>query len=521
MTFNLFLIQLVLFTCVVMLIRGQQLSRGWLLVAGFVLTALSVSFFTVPDWAGLISGSLWVVLILLPIVGFAHVNRLVSQERYQRAWKWANLVKWLHPADGYVEYPHLLKGLHLAQQGRLEEAKQLISQYQSANTPTGRNATVILHRMSADWTGLQQWVEDCVPQLMLQKEPWLWLNYLRSLGEVGDLNALLQGMEQLEQTLGRNPSPQLLNTGRLYLMAFCGQVDQVQRLLQQVFISYSEQTRQFWLATAELRAGNATTALALFADLRRFGDRPLQAAIDYRLAAPHIDPVIVLTEPARLFLLQSRLAIAQEFRYNSWTALTAKKSYATYSLIGLNLVVFGFSTAMGGTNDLEVLYRLGALLPEAVFAGEWWRLMTAIFLHAGWLHLAANMLGLYVFGALVEATLGYRKFLCCYFFCGLGSMFTVATIAMLNPQAPWQITVGASGAVLGMVGAEAAIQLKGWRLEKAKIARDRLRLIVLVVVFQLLSDLVTPQVSLIGHLSGVSLGFFAGSVLFRVGPKSP
>lgn len=518
MSLNLILIQLVLFTSIFMLAQANRLPRGWLVVTGILFTTLAIGFLTVPDVAGYISGGLWIVLYFVPLLGFGRVNRLVSQERYQTARRLASWLKWLHPADGYMEYPQLLRGLELGQQGKLEEAKQLISRYQTNTTSTGRMSTVMIYRMGAQWEELVRWVEDQVPDKVLYKEVGLAAAYLRSLGELGDLNGLIQGAERFERRMGRGNNSLLLNTVRLYVFAFCGQVESVKYLFKGALAVYPLPVRQFWLGTAELIGGREAVGREMLMELRNTIDHSLQQAIDRRLAAPHFDPLLGLTEPSRQSLLEFRTGLIQDSRYNGWVALTTRKSYATYSLIGINLVVFGFTMLLGSSEDLETLYRMGALVPEAVFAGEWWRSLTAIFLHAGLLHISANMLGLYIFGTLVESALGYRKFLVSYFFCGIGSMLTVAMISVLAQSDP-QITVGASGAVLGLVGTEAAIQLKGWRLEKAKIARERLRFIALVVVFQFISDLVTPQVSLIGHLSGLILGFGAGLILFKIDDK--
>jgi len=514
MSLNLILIQLVVFTCAVMLVRAHRLARGWLVVAGVILATLALCLVAVPGWAGFISGGVWTILLFLPILGFNRVGRLVTQECYQQARKWANLVKWLHPADGYWEYPQLLRGLELGQQGRFDDAKQLFHRYCSDRTSTGRTATAMLYRMEARWADLVHWLEHSVGQKVLQRELGLTITYLRALGEVGELNRLLQGVEQAEQTLGRGGNADLLNLTRLYGLAFCGQVEQVEQLLKKSLKNYSHTTREFWLAVAEMAAGETTIAQTRFTALRQTSDYSLQRAIDWRLAAPTLNLEQTLTHASYQVLVRLRTAIGQEARYSSRLAIAARNSYATYALIGINFLVFGLSTRLGGIDDPDVLERLGALDPKLVVAGEWWRCLTATFLHAGWLHISANMLGLYVFGALVESALGKRKFLFCYFFCGIGSMLTVAIVAVLT-QSVDQVTVGASGAVLGMVGAEAAIQLKGWWLEKAAIARERFRLIILVVGFQILSDLVTPQVSMLGHLSGVTLGFLAGLILFK------
>ena len=514
MNLNLFLIQFVLFTSCFMLLQSRRLPHGWLAVTGIILGGLGTSFLTLPEWAGLISSGLWVVLVLLPLVGFAQINRLVMQERYQAARQIATWVKWLHPADGFVEYPHLLQGLELGQRGQFDQARQLLSRYQTNSTATGRMATVMLYQMNADWRGLVDWIEAHVADQTLYREMGLVTAYLRSLGELGKLNELLQGVEQFEQRVGRGGNPTTYGTVKLYALAFCGQVESVKRLLDRVLSIYPAPIQQFWIATAELIAGRDAIAREMLTSIRMTQNGPLEKAIDWRLSVPRVDPLQVLTESSHRILQQLNTTIAQELRYTGWGSLAPRKSYATYGLIGINVFVYGLSKRLGSSEDLYVLYRLGALVPEVVFAGEWWRSLTATFLHSGELHLVANMLGLYVFGGLVEATLGYKKFLTSYLFCGVGSMLAVAIIAKLT-EAPTQITVGASGAVLGMVGVEAAIQFKGWWFGKAKIARERLRLIILVLVLQLMSDLITPQVSIVGHLSGVILGFLAGLILFK------
>ncbi|MBF2026100.1 MAG: rhomboid family intramembrane serine protease [Oscillatoriales cyanobacterium C42_A2020_001] len=514
MTFNLFLIQLVVFTAIFMLTQATRLPRGWLAAIAIVVMALIGSFLTIPEWAGFVSGSLWALLILLPIIGFARVNRLVSQEQYRQASYLASWLRWLHPADGFMEYPQLLHGLDLAKQGSLSEAKQLLSKYETNLTPTGRMAKATLYRMEAQWAELVAWVQSSIPEKTLYREVWLGAAYLRSLGELGDIDGLLQGVEKFEQQLGRPGNPEVLGTVRLYALAFCGQTQSVQRLFETSLRLYPMQTRQFWLATAEMMAGNRAIAQEILTLLQANKNTTLTHAIRWRLTHPLAHPDQSLTEDSRAILDRIKTAIQQEARYSSQLALTTKKSYATYALIGLNVVVFAVESVLGGSEDLFVLYQMGALVPEDVLMGEWWRAIAAIFLHHGVVHLLTNMLGLYVFGALVEAALGRKKYLIAYFFTGIGSMLAVVFLSTLTDSTA-QLTVGASGAVLGMVGAEGAIQLKGWWIEKAQIAQERLRLIGMIVILQLFSDLITPQVSIIGHLSGLSLGFLVGGILFQ------
>ena len=189
-----------------------------------------------------------------------------------------------------------------------------------------------------------------------------------------------------------------------------------------------------------------------------------------------------------------------------------RKAFATYGLIGLNLLFFFQEVTEGGSQDLETLYQLGALVPQAVQSGQWWRLLSANFLHYGWLHLLTNMLGLYFLGRPVEMALGTVRYLFVYLVSGVGSMSVFALWA-LQVGNSMQILVGASAAIMGLVGVIGAIFLQGWRREKTRLAARRLRFIVLVIGLQFAFDLTTPQVSFLSHLFGLILGFVMGNLL--------
>lgn len=517
MSFNIFLIQFVFFACVFMLFQATRMPRGWLAVAVLILGILAVSYVLVPDHAGWISAVAWSLWVLVPLIGYARINHLVAQERYGLAHKLAWGLRWLHPADGLLEYPDILKAQALAQQGELEAARQIFKRYQSSPSPMGRMATALMYRLDSNWDDLLRWLTIHVSPRQLFKDAGLATLYIRSLGETGDLNSLLQAVDQFEQRFGRTGSHISLNLVRLYALAFCGQTAQVQALLERALSVYPDPTRQFWIATAEMAAGHTAIAREHLLTLRDRADAMQNHAIEWRLSHPCDRAESTLTDTSRQILGQIEVTMQQEARYGSRAILRAKaRPYATYTLIGANLLVFTLETIAGGSEDLWVLYRLGALVPGAILAGEWWRILNALFLHAGILHLMANMLGLYFFGMLVESALGSRKFLLGYFFSGIGSMLVVTALA-LYMNSPNQVTVGASGAIMGLLGIEAAILLKGWQQEKAKVAGERFRLILTVAGLQFISDVLNPQVSLVGHTSGLLLGFAVGWVLFKPG----
>jgi len=183
---------------------------------------------------------------------------------------------------------------------------------------------------------------------------------------------------------------------------------------------------------------------------------------------------------------------------------------AVFVLILVNVLVFLFEISIGDWNDPEVLHRIGALEPQAVVAqGEYWRLGTALFLHGGFLHLAFNLFALYVIGPPLERSIGTIRFLVCYLISGLASSAGVVAFSEIGLVQVAQV-IGASGCIMGVVGAWAGFLL---RHHHVPFAKQRLANIGLIVVIQIAFDLSTPQVSMASHMCGLVAGFFLGLIL--------
>jgi rhomboid protease GluP len=128
----------------------------------------------------------------------------------------------------------------------------------------------------------------------------------------------------------------------------------------------------------------------------------------------------------------------------------SRRANVTMVLIALNALVFVASAGMSGNLmqiSSPVLLTLGANHAPLVMQGEVWRLLAAMFLHGGLLHIGFNMFALYQAGQIVERLFGARAFLLLYLAAGLAG--NVASM-WWNPQA---VSVGASGAVFGVYGA--------------------------------------------------------------------
>ncbi|MBE9042051.1 rhomboid family intramembrane serine protease, partial [Oscillatoriales cyanobacterium LEGE 11467] len=235
-------------------------------------------------------------------------------------------------------------------------------------------------------------------------------------------------------------------------------------------------------------------------------DRLLEGAIAWRLSTSPADPKQVLKPSSEGILLHWETR-SDHLTPGEMRSLE-RRPWVTYSAISLNVFLFAVEVILGGSQNNQVLYRLGALVPEVVWDGEWWRLLTATFLHFGFSHLAMNMLGLYILGTYVELVLGTRRYLGIYFISGVGSMLATTLLSLwLEPNSGVRLVVGASGAVMGLIGAIAAIFLQGWQRSKVPAARDRLRTILSIVAVQTVFDLMNPQICFVCHASGVILGF--------------
>jgi membrane associated rhomboid family serine protease len=173
----------------------------------------------------------------------------------------------------------------------------------------------------------------------------------------------------------------------------------------------------------------------------------------------------------------------------------------------LNIVVFCIELWRGALTNPVTLHRLGALDFFAVISkGEFWRLFTALFLHYNLLHLAFNLFALYVLGPPLERTIGAVRFAACYLIAGVGSTSGVVLLTLLKIVRPAEL-VGASGCIMGIVGAWAGFLL---RHRHAWQAKQRLLNILLIIAIQILFDISTPQVSTSAHLCGLVTGFVIG-----------
>jgi len=510
---NYLLIWLVTACCLLMLVQAVRARRrGWTVVFALVLAVVGALVVWARGAAGYVGGGAWLVLVLVPLVGYRMMFRLAIRARYREARRLAALLRWLHPADGWRELPFLLRALESGQRSAIAESVALLQQRNTSRTGIGRLSVAILYRLDNRWDELRDWIEEHLTIEELRRDANMAGLYLRAHGELDDPNALVEAFARLSEGAAGHGSALFRSLFRLIAFAFCGRRELVERLLRGPLGLYPEPVQRFWLATADMAAGHVGPARAALESIRGECDPLTAAGIERRLAHPLPAAEEALTPESMGVLARAERELDQEERYGGRGALVRRRAYATLALVGLNLAVFGVELAFGGSTDLETLHKLGALAPSAVAAGEWWRALTALFLHYGFLHLLVNMLALLILGPFLEFAVGAGRYLLVYVLAGAGSMLGIAALAQVGYLED-HIVVGASGSIMGLVGATAAVLLRGWARERAWIASRRLTVLAFVIVFQIVFDLATPEVSFTAHLGGVVIGFVAALLL--------
>jgi len=180
----------------------------------------------------------------------------------------------------------------------------------------------------------------------------------------------------------------------------------------------------------------------------------------------------------------------------------------TYVLIGICVLMFlGSGASLGSGGNTRVFNDL-ALWGPAVSDGDYWRLITAGFLHSGLLHIGFNMYILYWLGTMLEPSLGHARFLALY----LASLLAGSFGALL--LSPNEVTVGASGAVFGLMGAAFVMQrARGIDPMQSGIGP--------VILFNLVLSFVIPNISIGGHIGGLVGGAAAGFAMDWLAGRRP
>jgi len=336
--------------------------------------------------------------------------------------------------------------------------------------------------------------------------PPVFVELLGAYGRTGDLDRAGHMLEQLEDACSsRDDAALWVHRARMMFLALAGRPDAVRALTAPRLARHmTAAARTYWVAVAHQHKGDREAATAAYEKARtRSRGRP-RDLIEQALAG--------IAEAGAATLTPAAQAIADRVEAAPLPApirvRRAGGPWATWTLTGVVLAVAAtIAIAVGPSSDLGVLLRAGAMVRSRVDDGEWWRLVACVFLHVGAVHLAVNVIGLFFLGRVAEELFGGVRTVAIFGVAGLAGS-TASYLA-----SPAMISAGASGAILGLLGA-VFLELT-WHRAHYRTAwkRGLWGGLVVVTVAQVGTGFFYPVIDQWAHGAGLVGGALAGALL--------
>ena len=190
-----------------------------------------------------------------------------------------------------------------------------------------------------------------------------------------------------------------------------------------------------------------------------------------------------------------------------------KQTYITWVIIAINIFYFLFLDLTGSSEDIRYMLDHGAMYVPYVLKGEYYRILTAMFMHFGINHLVNNMFILFILGAYLERALGKVKYLLFYLACGIGANLVSVGYEIYQESTlgvPMNsVSAGASGAIFGVAGGLLYIVLAN----KGKLEDLHSKQIAIMIVLSLYLGFQSIETDNLAHIAGAVIGFLL-AVLF-------
>lgn len=178
-------------------------------------------------------------------------------------------------------------------------------------------------------------------------------------------------------------------------------------------------------------------------------------------------------------------------------------------LIAVNIVIWVILSVQGDTRNAVYMLMHGAVYPDVVLDGEWYRLFSAMFLHFGVEHLLSNMFMLYFLGDMLLRAVSQWKYAVIYLLSGVAG--SVLSLVVMLLSGAYRVSAGASGAIYGVIGALLWVVLRnGGKFESISIPR-----MLFAVVLYISYGFTVEGVDAWAHLGGAIAGFVLCMVLYR------
>jgi len=502
-------------------IRGAGFAWIWpvylkaALIAGFALLGLTIG----PRWLfACLAWSAFAILYVIPIILFKRLSKAIFEldgdqlaflANWFRLFNWGRQGRFLHDTT---------KSLSLYLDGDQNAAETILNGWLQDKLPlsvrTQINDTQLQgYLWTKDWSHIINKYES-LKQNGHNISNRLALYASRAYSECGQFIQAAQCLNEINEPKSTN---EIYSLSATLLPFYCLsgakiETEQLLRLMANYKYNLPDYIKNYWLGRLALAQNNSTQADYYFdAALskapklpswqKRIGDKKGQ--LPSPVSTDHNS--VVSVEPL-LQNLKSSMA-AQEL-------ISPKSGYlAVISLIAIIILVFFLANSYSlfpnrVTSIIELsCYNYGILVPSNVLSGEYWRLLTFLFLHAHLMHVLLNVMALFWLGKIVERVYGLGNFLLIYFISGI--MSGIISIAF----SPNLSAIGASGAIMGIFGAVGTgiFRLKNTLPES--IRRKQLTLMTSLLVFQLIIDQIIPHIDAGAHLGGLITGIALGLLL--------
>ena len=183
-----------------------------------------------------------------------------------------------------------------------------------------------------------------------------------------------------------------------------------------------------------------------------------------------------------------------------------KRSRVSFVLLSIMVAYFVFLSLNGGSTNMETLVKYGALFPPFVLGyGQYYRLVTSIFIHIGLSHIFFNGYALYVFGPQIERLMGSKKFLAFFLLTGIGGNLATFFFNFAS------ISAGASGSLFGLFGAFFYLI----RRHRNMVTDEGRKHILSLLGINLLITFLVPGISVTAHLGGFIMGYLLSYVFIK------
>lgn len=461
------------------------------------------------------------LLVVGPLVRAA-ARRFAAAERLGVAARLLDLADLLAPGSGVADEKALLGAMRDIREGHIDET---ISALTAAKERAPDEAKLAIdERIAMLYLAAYRWSDAIAHaeatlfgalagpadggsfRAELGMSPSVFVELLGAYGRTGDLDRAGHMLEQLEDACGSREDAALwVHRARMMFLALAGRPDAVRALTAPRLARHmTPAARTYWVAVAHQHKGDREAATAAYEKARaRSRGRP-RDLIEQALAG--------LAEAGPAALTPTAQAIADRVEAAPLPApIRVRRTggpWATWTLTGVVLAVAAtIAIAVGPSSDLGVLLRSGAMVRSRVDDGEWWRLVSCVFIHVGGVHLAVNVIGLFFLGRVAEELFGGPRTVAIFGVAGLAGS-TASYLA-----SPALISAGASGAILGLLGA-VFLELT-WHRARYRTAwkRGLWGGLVVVTIAQVGTGFFYPVIDQWAHGAGLAGGALAGALL--------